>query len=135
MAAFEAATGSCYKSFMKQKKAARSATYALFAQAMRKGQQVLCLYDGHARELCPILLGHSKGEEVALVYQFAGASRSRLPDWKCLRLAKASAVRLRDGPLYKGSSHQRAQSCVEVVDLDINPESPYRPRRRLGDVS
>lgn len=120
---------------MKQrKKAAQSSTYTLFAQAMRKGQQVLCLYDGQPRELCPVLLGHSKGEEVALVYQFAGESRSRLPDWKCLRLAKARAVRLRDGPLYKGSSHQRAQSCVEVVDLDINPQSPYRPRRRLDDV-
>jgi len=120
---------------MKQKKTAQSETYVLFAKAMRTGKQVLCLYDGHHRELCPILLGHSKGAEVALAYQFAGKSSSRLPDWKCLRLAKASDVQLRDGPLYKGSSHLRAQSCVEVVDLDINPKSPYRPRRRLSDLT
>jgi hypothetical protein len=109
-----------------------SQTYELFAQALLGRQQVVCLYDGYRRELCPIILGHTKGEEAALVYQFAGESRSGLPpggEWKCLRLAKASDVRLREGPWFAGTSHQRAQACVEVVDLDVNPASPYDPRR------
>jgi hypothetical protein len=103
-----------------------SPTYELFAEAMRERKQVLCSYDGHPRELCPIILGHTGGEEIALVYQFAGASKSRVPDWKCMHLANARGVKLRDGPWRAGSSHRRAQSCVEIVDLDVNPDSPYK---------
>ena len=34
---------------------------------MRAGQQIVCVYEGHPRELCPIILGHSlKGDEKAL---------------------------------------------------------------------
>jgi hypothetical protein len=111
-----------------------SSTYRLFADAMAARKQILCVYDGYPRELCSIVLGHSKGQEVALVYQFAGGSKSGLPpegEWKCLHLSKISDARLRDGPWYTGSSHTRAQACVEIVDLDVNPSSPYNPRRRL----
>ena len=111
-----------------------NSTYELFAEAMVSGKQVLCFYDGFPRELCPIILGHTKGEEKALVYQFAGKSSKRLPpegSWKCLFLAKVRNVQLRDGPLRAGSSHRRRQGCVEDVDLDVNPSSPYGPRRRI----
>lgn len=116
---------------------APSAAYTLFARAMGERKQILCRYDGYWRELCPVVLGHSNGKEVALAYQFAGTSRSSLPpegQWKCLRLSKATDVQLRDGPWRAGSSHRRAQTCVDVVDLDVNPASPYAPRRRLGAV-
>ena len=112
-----------------------SQTYELFAQAMKDQKQVLCLYEGYSRELCPIILGHSKGEEKALTYQFGGkSSRGRLPaggQWRCLFLAKVSKVQLRDGPWHAGESHTQQQACVEIVDLDVNPASPYNPKRRL----
>ena len=111
-----------------------SRSYELFAKALLERQQVVCLYDGYRRELCPVILGHTRGEEAALVYQFAGGSSSGLPpggSWKCLRLAKASDVQLREGPWFAGDSHQRAQACVEDVDLDVNPASPYSPRRPI----
>jgi hypothetical protein len=100
--------------------------------AVRK--QILCFYDRHRRELCPIVLGHRKGQEIALVYQFGGGSSKGLRpqgQWKCLLLSKMSGVRLRDGPWHAGSSHQRPQACVEIVDLDVNPSSPYSPRRSI----
>ncbi|HEY1750289.1 MAG TPA: hypothetical protein VGG29_03445 [Caulobacteraceae bacterium] len=109
-----------------------SQTYDLFAKALLERKQVLCLYDGYRRELCPVILGHTKGQEAALVYQFAGESSGALPpggQWKCLRLAKAADVQLRDGRWFSGASHQRPQACVEVVDLDVNPASPYAQRR------
>jgi hypothetical protein len=114
-----------------------SPTYDLFVQAMAKQRQILCRYDGYDRELCPVILGHSKGQEVALTYQFAGQSKGRLPpegQWRCLRLANITDVRLRDGPWHVGSSHNRPQHCVEIVDFDVNPSSPYSPQRRLGTV-
>lgn len=111
-----------------------SATYELFATAITERKQVLCIYRGYARELCPVILGHTRGEEKALTFQFGGASKSGLPpggEWRCLSLASVTNVRLRDGSWYAGQSHRQPQGCVEIVDLDVNPNSPYRPRRRL----
>jgi hypothetical protein len=112
-----------------------SATYELFAQAIAERRQILCVYDGYPRALCPIILGRTRGEEMALAYQFAGGSSSRLPpggQWKCLKLGKIRNAELRDGRWHSGSHHNQPQSCVEDVDLDINPASPYAPRRRPG---
>ena len=110
-----------------------SETYRLMARAMAERKQVLCMYEGFARALCPIVLGHNGGEERMLAYQFAGGARTGLPrggQWKCLQLAKMSEVGLHDGPWHAGSSHKRPQGCVSEVDRDVNPRSPYRPNRR-----
>jgi hypothetical protein len=111
-----------------------SRPYVLFSQAMRARKQILCLYHGYIRELCPIILGHSQGQEKALTYQFGGQSRSGLPEggqWRCLWLDKVSNVQLCDGPWHAGKAHTQPQACVETVDLDVNPSSPYNPARRL----
>jgi hypothetical protein len=101
---------------------------------MRTKKQIVCFYAGHRRELCPIILGHSQGLEKALTYQVGGGSRSGLPaagEWRCLFLSKVSQAQLRDGPWRVGASHTQPQGCVEVVDLDVNPASSYRPKRNL----
>lgn len=111
-----------------------SQTYEFIAQAMSDRKQLLCIYDGYRREVCPAVLGHTKGAEKALVYQFAGESSQILPregDWKCFDVAKMRDVELRQGPWHTGTLHQKAQNCVQEVDLDINPASPYRPKRSL----
>ena len=57
-----------------------SATYTLFRNAILGEQQVVCLYDGRARELCPHIIGTNKRrEEVVLVWQFGGESSGPLP--------------------------------------------------------
>jgi hypothetical protein len=101
---------------------------------MAQRKQILCEYDGYRRELCAIILGHSKGEEKALTFQFGGQSKSGLPaggEWRCLWLAKVRRVRLRDGAWFSGTRHTAPQGCVEDVDIDVNPSSPYKPKRRL----
>jgi hypothetical protein len=111
-----------------------SSIYRRFAQAMTARKQILCAYDGYPRELCAIILGHSKGQEKALTFQFAGQSKSGLPpqgEWRCLWLSKVSNMRLRDGAWHSGARHSQPQGCVEDVDIDANPTSPYNPRRRL----
>ena len=98
-------------------------------------KQILCVYRGYPRELCPIILGYSRGQEKALTYQFGGKSKSGLPpqgEWRCLWLSMVSNARLRDGPWFAGSSHTQPQPCVEIVDLDVNPSSPYQPKRRIA---
>jgi len=118
-------------------RAGPSLTYKLFEQAMTERKQVVCVYDGYRRELCPIILGHTEGEEKALTFQFGGEGKNHLPaggQWKCFWLSGVSDVQLRDGPWHVGSRHSKTQTCVEVVDLDVNPNSPYNPKRRLPDT-
>jgi hypothetical protein len=112
-----------------------SAHYRLFAKAMKERKQVVCTYDRYAREVCPVILGHSQGQEKALTFQFAGGSKSGLPqggEWRCLFLSRVTEVKLKNGPWHSGDSHSQPQGCVETVDLDVNPDSPYKPKRRLA---
>jgi len=98
-----------------------SRTYALFRDAILREQQIVCVYDGRRRELCPHIIGTSKsGEEVVLAWQFAGESSGPLPQWRCLRLANVSDARAREGSWHEGRSHRSEQTCVSAIDLDIN---------------
>jgi hypothetical protein len=51
--------------------------------------------------------------------------------WKCLSLAEVSNAEIIDGLWQTGERHSQRQSCVRDVDLDVNPDSPYEPKRRL----
>ena len=77
-----------------------SATYTLFRNAILGEQQVVCIYDGRFRELCPHIIGTNKrGEEVVLAWQFGGESSGPLPQWRCLKLANVSECPHARGPL------------------------------------
>jgi hypothetical protein len=98
-----------------------TATYTIFRTAILAEQQVVCSYEGRHRELCPHIIGSNKtGEEVVLAWQFGGESSGRLPQWRCLRLAKVSDAHARNGPWHEGGSHRSEQTCVSRIDLDIN---------------
>jgi hypothetical protein len=100
-----------------------SATYQLFRRAILRRQQITCTYQGCYRELCPHVLGHTAGHEMALTYQFGGQSNSGLPpegEWRCLDLTQVQQARPRDGPWHTGHRHSLKQTCVDIVDLDAN---------------
>jgi hypothetical protein len=113
-----------------------SVIYRLFHEAMAERKPIVCMYRGYPRALCPIILGHTNGEEMCLVYQFAGQSSRPLtrPEerWRCFSLAEVTHAELADGPWHDGGGfHRKAQSCVKEVDVDVNPDSPYSPKRKL----
>jgi hypothetical protein len=98
-----------------------SATYTLFRNAILGERQVVCLYEGRHRELCPHIIGLDRnGAEVVLAWQFAGESSGPLPQWRCLKLANVRDARARDGSWHAGGSHKSTQNCVADIDLDIN---------------
>jgi hypothetical protein len=100
-----------------------SPTYRAIRQAILAERQITCHYNGHYRELCPHILGHTIGEEKLLAFQFGGESSKPLPrggEWRCLLVAEMRNVTARDGKWHAGNSHRKAQSCVAEVDLDIN---------------
>ncbi len=118
-----------------QKVSMPSQTYQLIMQAMHERRQVLCMYGGFARALCPIILGHTAGRERVLAFQFAGGASRGLPrggQWKCFDIAEMSEVELREGRWHSGRSHRHPQHCVAEVELDVNPDSPYEPTRPIA---
>ncbi len=114
-----------------------SRTYELFRTAILERKQVVCTYRGFRREVCPHILGYTRGREMALTYQFAGQSASGLPpggEWRCLSLAEVRDIRLRKGRWCTGTRHTRVQACVEIVDIDVNRlEEQERPRGSSRD--
>jgi ribonuclease VapC len=114
-----------------------SATYKLFARAMRQRKQIVCSYDGRRVEICPHVLGHNnKGEEAALTFQFGGETSKgplQKAQFKCVRLASVRDADLRDGEWYTVKRYAARQHCVASVDLDVNPNSSYRPKRPLEE--
>jgi hypothetical protein len=112
-----------------------SAIYELLLGAMRERKPVSLVYQGHRREVCPILLGRTGLEEKSLVFQFGGdTSEGRIGPpgaWKCLRLKDVRDVVLREGPWRAGDGHSAAQSCMKMVEYDVNPDSPYGPVFKL----
>jgi hypothetical protein len=111
-----------------------TAAYNQVAEAMRRLKAMTCRYDGHQRTFCPIILGDTEGEEKVLVYQVGGrTSKGQLvrPEWKCFFISKMREIKFSDVPWQSGDLHRKAQTCVEEVDLDVNPSSPYAPKRKL----
>jgi len=39
-----------------------SAVYVIFREAILERKQVTCRYQGYYRELCPVVIGHARGQ-------------------------------------------------------------------------
>ena len=112
-----------------------SATYRFFERAMRDRKQVHCRYGGHRRALCPIILGHSRGEEKALTYQVGGGSSSGLPpggEWRCLWLAKVSEAQPARRPLARRLQPHPAAGLRRGRRPRRQPGEPLRPAAPLA---
>ncbi|ODP36012.1 hypothetical protein [Sphingomonas turrisvirgatae] len=114
-----------------------SQSYLALALALESRTPLRCRYGGHERVICPIILGHRGGEEMALVYQVAGDTSGgplAEPQWKCLRVSQVRDLALADAAWVSGRAHTQLQHCVATVDYDVDPASRYAPRRSLGDL-
>jgi hypothetical protein len=114
-----------------------SATYDLFVESMVEERQVACAFKRRPRVLSIIILGHTDWEERALTWQTGGESSKPLPPggaWRAITLADVTDVHLLDSKLRRGTRKSGAQHWVADVDLDVNPDSPYRPRRPLEEL-
>lgn len=90
--------------------------------AIRRKQHVIGMYDGLYRELCPHVLGLTRGHaEQCLFYQFGGESETGLMpsghfrNWRCMTLAGLHIHEIRDGEWHTARNHSRPQTCVMIV--------------------
>ncbi|MBV9569931.1 MAG: hypothetical protein JO056_01650 [Alphaproteobacteria bacterium] len=106
-----------------------SAYYQFCFEAILGRRQIAFTYRDRRREVCPHVLGLTKGKEVLLAYQFAGDTNSGLPaggEWRCFQVDEMHSVDVREGDWHTGGSHSQNTSCVAEVDLNVNPDAPQR---------
>jgi hypothetical protein len=105
--------------------------YALIRQAILAKDILAVNYRGSVREMCPHVLGKTKGSPYALMYQFAGETKGGLKrdgspeNWRCLRLDELShvAVRRSEGEWHTASNYSAMQNCVAVIDVRVEPKA------------
>jgi predicted DNA-binding transcriptional regulator YafY len=103
--------------------------YGVCFEAILGQKQLVFTYRDRRREVCPHVLGLTKGKEMLLGYQFAGETNGVLPpagEWRCFQVAEMHSVETRDGEWYTGGGHSQTHSCVVEVDLDVNPSAAQR---------
>ncbi len=107
-----------------------SSNYELIRQAIIAKKQVIAVYQGHEREMCPHVIGLKDDKEQALFCQFGGCSGSAgaiTPDsrlWRCLFIDELSDVSIRQGQWYTIDTHTQRQNCVDVVDVEMDWTTP-----------
>jgi hypothetical protein len=109
-------------------------TYSVLHAAIRQKRTVRFVYQGLAREVSPHVLGHSRGIEKLFGYQSGGESSRKLPAggaWRCFTVGDISELQVgKTGKWRSGNSHKQRHSCVEDVDIDVNPRAEQRYRWR-----
>jgi hypothetical protein len=96
--------------------------YSVVRQAVVDKNQIVGIYRGHRREMCPHVIGTKGTMRQALFFQFAGASSSGLPpggEWRCIPIDGLSDVSARPGEWHTGPGHSRPQTCVGHVDVEV----------------
>ena len=100
-----------------------SDTYNLIRQAILNKQQVLGMYQGHRREMCPHAIGTKNGREKAILLQFGGTSSSGLgqpeDNWRCIFIDGLTDVSIRDGSWHTASNHSQPQTCIDEIDVEV----------------
>lgn len=97
-------------------------SYQILRQAILARQPVTCRYKGRVREVCPHILGTTRGRETVLAWQFAGGSSSGLPpggEWRCMYVDEITLAVISPGEWHTGRDHRWDQTCVENVDVDV----------------
>ncbi len=100
-----------------------SDTYAIVRQAILDKRQIVAIYHGHRREMCPHVIGTKDGRARALFFQFAGSSSSGLPpggEWRCMPIGGLTDVSTRAGRWHTMAG-TRPQTCLDVIDVAVAP--------------
>jgi hypothetical protein len=100
--------------------------YRKIREAILNKQQIVCMYDGYHREMCPHAIGTKNGELKAFCYQFAGESSSGIgppgafKNWRCVFIDKVTKLEVRDGPWHTATNHSQTQTCIDEVDAEVD---------------
>jgi uncharacterized protein (DUF4415 family) len=83
-------------------------------------------YQGFYRVVCPHVLGSGKDRLRLLAFQIGGESSQPLPPegiWRCFGLEEIESPELQKGKWRTGEKHERPNTCITDVHLDVNPKA------------
>ena len=92
--------------------------YDAVRQAIEQKLQLVAVYKGKRRYLCPHVLGTKKQKAQALFFQFGGDANSVLPadgEWRCLPLEGLEILELVEGEWYSSEHLGRYGNCIDDV--------------------
>jgi hypothetical protein len=90
--------------------------------AIAHRRQLVMMYGGYRREVCPHSLGWKNDRLSCFAYQFAGGSRQKLPpggQWRCLHLHSMSEVQVQEGDWHTGPIDPQSSSCVDDFEAYV----------------
>lgn len=99
--------------------------YEIIVDAIINKKQVIGIYNGYHREMCPHVIGTKNGRRQALFYQFAGDSSSGViipgseNNWRCIPVDEIEIESVQDGDWHTADNHSREQSCVDEIDVEV----------------
>jgi hypothetical protein len=100
--------------------------YSLLYQAIEEKKQVVAMYDGYLREMCPHVLGSKDGVRHVLLFQFAGDSSQGLPpggQWICMDVDGLSDMSLREGSWFTGPRRVgKSEPCVDIAHASVTSD-------------
>ena len=105
-------------------------SYQRIRDAMLAGKPVSLHYKGHDHLVCAHALGTKNGLPQVLTYQYGGGSSSGLPnggEWRCLMVGNVSDVQIIDGAWHSDEGHNRAQTCVDQIDVEVWVDGAGKP--------
>src|SRR5205085_288451 len=101
--------------------------FDLIWDALNKRKPITARYRGHARVLCPHVLGYKHGKEQCLFYQCGGGSNSGLgptgssDNWRCIPLDGLDEVAISTGEWFTANNpRSRPKSCVDQVVVAVS---------------
>ena len=101
-------------------------TYDAVRTALMLRRQIIAVYRGRVRKMCPHVIGTKMGREKAVCYQFGGESESGLAaigsskNFRCVFLEHLEIVEIVDGrwmTASDGAWKRHAQACVDWIDI------------------
>lgn len=99
--------------------------YPRIRQAVIDRHQVIGIYNGHRRLMCPHVIGIKGGRRQALFYQFGGTSESGLgpngsaENWRCIPVDELYDVEVQKGEWHTAPRHPRRETCVDMIDVEV----------------
>ena len=108
-----------------KRKFMNSKTYNIIRNAIVNKKNIIAIYQGYLREMCPHIIGWKNGREQALFYQFGGSSSdgpiiSDSPNnWRCIPIDGLSDVIAKEGVWHTSTNYANPQSCVDEIDLKV----------------
>jgi hypothetical protein len=112
--------------------------YDTIKSAIVNRRQLIVMYGGLRREVCPHSLGW-KGDHLAcFAFQFGGFSRQPLPpkgQWRCLHLHQMSQLQVREGEWHTGPIDPQSSSCIDEFDAYVGFPQGAKELDQDPDVS